>query len=103
MKNDRDRNPIANPIEIPQVGNSQEWYMEKISTNEQKWLCCRLFKQALKPTQISWYLLIPLEDQALAHALKMMDNNVTQAAQALKMAQSTLYRKVKLYQLAGPD
>ena len=50
--------------------------------------------------------ILPLEEverQILAHALKVMDNDVTKAAQALKIDRSTLYRKVKLYQLAGPD
>ena len=40
-----------------------------------------------------------VERQTLAHALKVMDNNVTRTAQALKIARSTLYRKLKLYQL----
>ena len=44
-----------------------------------------------------------VERQTLAHALKVMDNNVTQAAQALKMSRSTLYRKLKLYQLIASD
>ena len=47
--------------------------------------------------------ILPLEEverQILAHALKVMDNDVTRAAQALKIDRSTLYRKVKLYQLA---
>ncbi len=44
-----------------------------------------------------------VERQTLAHALKVMDNNVAKAAQALKMAQSTLYRKLKLYQLPESD
>ena len=44
-----------------------------------------------------------VERQTLAHALKVMDNNVTKAAQALKMARSTLYRKLKLYQLPTSD
>ena len=50
--------------------------------------------------------ILPLEEverQTLAHALRMMDNDVTKAAQALKIDRSTLYRKVKLYQLAGSD
>ena len=50
--------------------------------------------------------ILPLEEverQTLAHALKVMDNNVTKAAQALKIDRSTLYRKVKLYQLAVSD
>ncbi len=50
--------------------------------------------------------IVPLEEverQTLAHALKVMDNDVTKAAQALKIHRSTLYRKVKLYQLAGAD
>ena len=44
-----------------------------------------------------------VERQTLSHALKVMDNNVTQAAQALKMARSTLYRKLKLYELIVSD
>ena len=44
-----------------------------------------------------------VERQTLAHALKVTDNNVTKAAQALKMARSTLYRKLKLYQLPTSD
>ena len=44
-----------------------------------------------------------LERQILAHALKVMDNNVTKTAQALKMARSTLYRKLKLHQLPVSD
>ena len=41
-----------------------------------------------------------IERQILIHALKVMDNNVTKAAQALKMARTTLYRKIKLYKLS---
>ena len=44
-----------------------------------------------------------VERQILAHALKVMDNNVAKAAQALKIARSTLYRKLKLYQLSESD
>ena len=44
-----------------------------------------------------------VERQTLAHALKVMNNNVTKAAQALKIDQSTLYRKMKLYQLSASD
>ena len=44
-----------------------------------------------------------VERQTLAHALKVMDNNVTKAAQALKIHQATLYRKLKLYQLSASD
>ena len=40
-----------------------------------------------------------VERQIIAHALKVMDNDVTKAAQALKIGRSTLYRKLKLYQL----
>ncbi len=50
--------------------------------------------------------ILPLEEverQTLTHALKVMDYNVTKAAQALKIDRSTLYRKVKLYQLAVSD
>ena len=44
-----------------------------------------------------------VERQTLAHALKVMDNNVTQSAQTLKMPRLTLYRKLKLYQLIASD
>ena len=44
-----------------------------------------------------------VERQTLAYALKVMDNNVTKVAQALKIDRSTLYRKVKLYQLPTSD
>ena len=50
--------------------------------------------------------ILPLEEverQTLAHALKAMDNNVTKAAQALKIDRSTLYRKLKLYKLPVSD
>ena len=44
-----------------------------------------------------------VERQTLAHALKVMNNNVTEAAQALNIDRSTLYRKLKLYQLPASD
>ena len=44
-----------------------------------------------------------MERQILAHALKVMDNDVKKAAQALKIGRSTLYRKLKLYQLIESD
>ena len=44
-----------------------------------------------------------VERQTLVHALKVMDNNVTKAAQALRIDRSTLYRKLKLYQLPTSD
>ena len=44
-----------------------------------------------------------VERQTLAHALKVMNNNVTKAAEALKIDRSTLYRKVKLYKLPMSD
>ena len=44
-----------------------------------------------------------LERQILAHALKVMDNNVAKTAQALKIGRSTLYRKLKLYRLIGSN
>ena len=44
-----------------------------------------------------------VERQVLAHALKIMDNNITKAAQALKIDRSTLYRKLKSYQRAASD
>ena len=53
------------------------------------------------PTEIP--LFQEVERQTLAHALKVMDNNVTKAAQALNIDRSTLYRKLKLYQLFESD
>ena len=44
-----------------------------------------------------------VERQILAHALKVMDNNITKAAQALKIPRTTFYRKLKLYQLPESD
>ncbi len=44
-----------------------------------------------------------VERQVLAHALKLMDNNLTKTAQALKIDRSTLYRKLKSYQRAASD
>ena len=44
-----------------------------------------------------------MERQILAHALKAMDNNVTKAAQALRIPRTTFYRKLKLYQLSESD
>ena len=44
-----------------------------------------------------------VERQVLAHALQLMDNNMTKAAQALKIDRSTLYRKLKSYQRAASD
>ena len=44
-----------------------------------------------------------IERQTLAHALKVMDNNVTKAALALNIDRSTFYRKLKLYQLSVSD
>ena len=44
-----------------------------------------------------------VERQTLAHALKVTDNNVTRAAQALKIPRTTFYRKLKLYQLSESD
>ena len=41
-----------------------------------------------------------VERETLAHALKMMDNNVAKAAEALNIDRSTLYRKMKRYKLS---
>ena len=53
------------------------------------------------PTEIP--LFQEVERQTLAHALKVTDNNITKAAQALNIDRSTLYRKLKLYQLFESD
>ncbi|RKU09496.1 hypothetical protein C6503_21300 [Candidatus Poribacteria bacterium] len=37
--------------------------------------------------------------RAIVHALKVMDNNIPDAAQALGIGRSTLYRKLKQYNL----
>lgn len=44
-----------------------------------------------------------VERQTLAHALKVTGNDVTKAAQALKIHRSTLYRKLKLYKFLVSD
>ena len=44
--------------------------------------------------------LVEVERQALAHALEVHDNNVTQAALALGISRVTLYRKLKKYDLS---
>ena len=44
-----------------------------------------------------------VERQTLVHALKVTDNNVTKAAQALNIPRTTFYRKLKLYQLSESD
>ena len=44
-----------------------------------------------------------VERQILAHALKVMDNNVTKAAQALKIPRTTFYRKLRSHQLPESD
>ena len=53
------------------------------------------------PTEIPQ--LKEVERQTLAHALKVMDNDVRRAAEALQIHQSTLYRKLKQYQLPASD
>jgi len=40
-----------------------------------------------------------LERRAIIHALKVTDNNIPNAAQALDIDRSTLYRKLKKYNL----
>ena len=44
--------------------------------------------------------LVEVERQALAHALEVHDNNVTQSALALGISRVTLYRKLKKYDLS---
>ena len=47
-------------------------------------------------------VILPLDEverRAVVHALKVMDNNIPDAAQALGINRSTLYRKVKRYNL----
>ena len=53
------------------------------------------------PTKI--LLLADVERQALAHALEATDNNISKAAQALGIDRSTLYRKLKSYELPVSD
>ena len=57
-----------------------------------------------QPTAIDSTEILPLEEverQTLAHALKVTDNNITKAAQALHIDRSTLYRKLKVYKLVS--
>ena len=51
------------------------------------------------PTPTAILPLAEIERQALIHALEVSDNNVTQAAQALSINRTTLYRKLKKYDL----
>ena len=47
-------------------------------------------------------VILPLDEverRAVVHALKVMDNNIPDAARALGIGRSTLYRKVKQYNL----
>ena len=44
-----------------------------------------------------------VERQILAHALKVMDNNITKAAQALGIPRTTFYRKLRSHQLPESD
>ena len=44
-----------------------------------------------------------IERQTLAHALRMMDNDVTKAAEALEISRATFYRKLKQYKLPASD
>ena len=63
------------------------------------------FSQSISSSSASTEIL-PFEEverQIFAHALKVMDNDVRKAAQALKIGRSTLYRKLKLYQLFESD
>ena len=56
------------------------------------------------PTAIDSTEILPLEEverQTLVHALKVTDNNIKKAAQALNIDRSTLYRKLKLYKLVS--
>lgn len=57
-----------------------------------------------QPTAIDSTEILPLEEverQTLVHALKVTDNNITKAAQALHIDRSTLYRKLKVYKLVS--
>ena len=47
--------------------------------------------------------LATVEQQALVHALEKTNNNITKTAQALGINRSTLYRKLKLYDLPVSD
>ena len=47
-------------------------------------------------------VILPLDEverRAIVHALKVMDNNISDAAQALGIGRTTLYRKLKQYNL----
>ena len=58
--------------------------------------------QAATSAPMDTTVILPLaevERKAIVHALKMTDNNVPDAAQALGIGRSTLYRKLKEYNL----
>ncbi|MYA69336.1 hypothetical protein F4009_14100 [Candidatus Poribacteria bacterium] len=47
-------------------------------------------------------VILPLDEverRAIVHALKVTDNNTSDAAQALGIGRTTLYRKIKKYNL----
>lgn len=55
---------------------------------------------ASSPTDAT--VILPLDEverRAIIHALKMTDNNIPDAARALGIGKSTLYRKLKKYDL----
>ena len=75
------------------------------SSNLPPEILARNFSQPILPSFGSTEILPfhEVERQTLAHALKAMGNNVTKAAEALNIDRSTLYRKLKLYQLPLSD
>ena len=75
------------------------------SSNLPPEILLRKSSQAVLPSPSSTGILPfqEVERLILAHALKVMDYNVTKAAEALNIDRSTLYRKLKLYQLPLSD
>ena len=58
--------------------------------------------QATTSSPTDTKVILPLDEverKAIVHALKVMDNNIPEAAQALGIDRSTLYRKLKKYNL----
>ena len=90
LENIIERAVLLETTDLLQPGNLSPQILSMISAQP--------ISSSLDPTGI-----LPFEEverQILIHALKVTNNNITKAAQALKMARTTLYRKIKLYKLS---
>ena len=93
LENIIERAVLLETTELLQSSNLSPQILSMISSQP--------ISSSLDPTGI-----LPFEEverQILIHALKVMNNNITKAAQALKIDRSTLHRKMKLYKLSVPN